>query len=114
MGYLLANGGMSNMSVTCTKTGEITLICYTAHAVNEILTVSETARFLKKHPHTIRRWIIDKKLPAKKIASGGSGVFAILKSDLLEFVLKYMEKAKKEEKKIPVHDIPPGQKMLPM
>jgi len=62
--------------------------------VKEILTVSETARFLTKHPDTIRRWIERKILPARKIASGGKGVFAILKSDLLEFAVSTVLKHK--------------------
>lgn len=71
---------------------------YYVVAVNEILTVAETASFLKKHPHTIRRWILAKKLPAKKIAAGGSGVFAILKNDLLEYVISQSVKRKSVKK----------------
>lgn len=71
---------------------------YYVFAVNEILTVAETASFLKKHPHTIRRWILAKKLPAKKIAAGGSGVFAILKNDLLEYVISQSVKQKSVKK----------------
>jgi hypothetical protein len=69
--------------------------------VNEILTVSETAQFLKKHPDTIRRWIGAKKLSARKIAAGGKGVFVILKNDLLEFAVSKVVEQKSKQKKIP-------------
>lgn len=69
--------------------------------MKEILTVSETARFLHKHPDTVRRWIERKILPARKIASGGKGVFAILKNDLLELavsiVLRHQPRVRKPE-----------------
>lgn len=55
------------------------------------LTVEETAKYLKKHPSTIRRWIKDKKLPATKLG-GKYGVYIIQRSDLLEFMMtKVME-----------------------
>jgi excisionase family DNA binding protein len=75
--------------------------------VNEILTVQEAAQFLKKYPGTIRRWIISKKLKARKIPAGRTGVFVILKTDLLEFSIEKMvrqerteNKRKKETKKV--------------
>ncbi len=80
---------------------------YTTGAVNEILTVIEAAQFLKKYPGTIRRWIASKKLKARKIPAGGTGVFVILKTDLLEFSIEKMVKAEKklnEVKKV----IPPS------
>lgn len=67
--------------------------------MNEILTVSEAAAFLKKHPGTIRRWITSKQLRARKIAAGGTGVFVILKSDLLEFSIAAMVKKERPTKK---------------
>jgi len=73
--------------------------------VKEILTVSETARFLQKHPCTIRRWIERKILPARKIAAGGKGVFVLLKHDVLEFavstVLKHKTRNEKDAKQFP-------------
>lgn len=82
--------------------------------MNEILTALEAAQFLKKHPGTIRRWIIAKKLRARKIPAGGTGVFVILKTDLLEFSIAKMvhqeRKAKKEAKKV----TPSGQETLPI
>jgi len=62
--------------------------------VKEILTVSEAARFLKKHPGTIRRWIERKILTARKISAGGTGVFVILKNDLLELAVSMVLKHK--------------------
>lgn len=76
------------------------LLCYTTGAVNEILTVKEAAQFLKKHPGTIRRWIISKKLKARRIPAGGTGVFVILKTDLLEFSIEKMVRAERKAKKL--------------
>jgi excisionase family DNA binding protein len=67
--------------------------------VNDILTVQEAALFLKKHPGTIRRWIFDKKLKAKRIPAGGTGVYVILKTDLLEFAIEKMVHAERTEHK---------------
>jgi len=59
--------------------------------VKDYLTVKEAAKYLKKHPSTIRRWIKERKLRALKIA-GKYGVFLISRSDLLEFMMtKVME-----------------------
>ena len=60
--------------------------------MNEILTVAEAAAFLKKHPGTIRRWITNKQLKARKVSAGGTGVYVILKNDLLEFSIAEMVK----------------------
>jgi len=68
--------------------------------MNEILTVTEAAAFLRKHPSTIRRWILTKQLKAKRIPAGGTGVFAILKTDLLEFSITAMVKAERKAKKM--------------
>ena len=83
--------------------------------MNEILTVGEAAQFLRKHPGTIRRWILSKKLKAKKIPAGGTGVFAILKTDLLEFSIAKMVKAERKTKH-EVKVVPPssGQETLPI
>jgi excisionase family DNA binding protein len=53
----------------------------------DIMTVDETAAFLHKHPGTVRRLISANKLKARKISAGGSGVYVILRTDLLEFVV---------------------------
>jgi excisionase family DNA binding protein len=84
--------------------------------VNEILTVAEAAQFLRKHPGTIRRWILAKKLKAKKIPAGGTGVFAVLKTDLLEYSIEKMvraeHKVKKEVKTVAAQST--GQESLPI
>jgi len=83
--------------------------------VNEILTVQEAAQFLNKHPGTIRRWIIAKKLKARKIPAGGTGVFVILKTDLLEFSIAKMVRAERRMKKEAKTPPPPsGQESLPI
>ncbi len=83
--------------------------------MQEIVTVEEAARFLNKHPSTIRRWILTKKLRARKIAGGGTGVFVILKTDLLEFAVAKMvkaeRKAKNENKKV---SLPSEQESFPI
>lgn len=71
-----------------------------AGAMNEILTVAEAAKFLGKHPGTIRRWIISKKLKARKISAGGTGVFVLLKNDLLEFSIAEMVASEHNLKKV--------------
>jgi excisionase family DNA binding protein len=59
--------------------------------VKDYLTVKEAARYLKKHPATIRRWIGKRKLRAQKLA-GKFGVYLISRNDLLEFMMnKFME-----------------------
>ena len=55
--------------------------------MNDIVTVEEAAQFLHKHPDTIRRWIESKKLKARHLSAGGHGIYAILRSDLLELVV---------------------------
>ncbi len=88
---------------------------YTGGTMDDILTVGEAAQFLKKHPGTIRRWIIAKKLKAKKIPAGGTGVFVILKTDLLEFSIAKMVKVEHKPKKETRQPAPPsGQESLPI
>ncbi|MCX6794087.1 MAG: helix-turn-helix domain-containing protein [Candidatus Gottesmanbacteria bacterium] len=83
--------------------------------MNEILTVNEAAEFLKKHPGTIRRWIVSKKLKARRIPAGGTGVFVILKTDLLEFSIeKMVRQERKEKKETKVVTPPSGQESLPI
>ena len=88
---------------------------YTCWRMNEILTVAEAASFLKKHPGTIRRWIASKKLKARKISAGGTGVYVMLKTDLFEFSIAKLVKAgrkpKKETKKVTPSS---GQETLPI
>ena len=59
--------------------------------IEDILTIKETAKILKKHPNTLRRWIKEKKLPAKKL-SGKYGIFLISRSNLLEFMVQGLMK----------------------
>ena len=66
--------------------------------VKDILTVSEAASFLHKYPGTIRHWIKTKKLKARRISAGGSGVYVLLRTDLLEFMVS--EQIRKESVKI--------------
>lgn len=85
--------------------------------MNEILTVAEAARFLNKHPGTIRRWILSKKLKARRIPAGGTGVFVLLKTDLLEFSIEKMmhsERKTKKETKVAKTPTSSGQEALPI
>jgi hypothetical protein len=68
--------------------------------VKEILTVDETATLIHKHPVTVRHWIISKKLKARKISAGGTGVYVLLRSDVLEYMMEqtFREKAEKVKK----------------
>lgn len=82
--------------------------------MNDILTVQEAANFLKKHPDTIRRWIEGKKLLAKKLAAGKSGVYAILRNDLLEMAVSETIE-KKSKAKVRKHAAEPSQQVhLPL
>ncbi len=61
-------------------------------SIADILTVKEAGKILKKHPGTVRRWIREKRLPAKKLA-GKYGVYLLSRSDVLEFMIQgLMEK----------------------
>ena len=62
--------------------------------MKDYLTVKETAKYLKKHPSTIRRWIKERKLRAQKFA-GKFGVYLISRSDLLEFMMSKVMEGKK-------------------
>lgn len=64
--------------------------------MNDIITVEEAAQFLHKHAGTIRRWIETKKLKAKHLSAGGHGIYAILRSDLLELVISGALEAKEK------------------
>jgi excisionase family DNA binding protein len=54
--------------------------------MKDYLTLKEAAKYLKKHPSTLRRWIKEKKLKATKLA-GKYGVFVIDRNDLMEFMM---------------------------
>lgn len=75
------------------------------------MTVSEAAAYLKKHPTTIRRWIIHKRLKARKISAGGEGVYVMLKTDILEFAITAMVK---KERRIVKKKLPLAQVELPI
>lgn len=83
--------------------------------MNEIVTVEEAAIFLHKHPGTIRRWIESKRLKARHLSAGGHGIYAILRSDLLEFMVAGDIKEKEKAKHAPQHKAPPDpQTLLPL
>ena len=59
--------------------------------MKDYLTVKEVAKYLKRHPATIRRLITSRKLKATKLA-GKFGVYIIARADLLEYMMsKVME-----------------------
>lgn len=83
--------------------------------MNEIVTVEEAATFLHKHPGTIRRWIEGGKLKARHLAAGGHGIYAILRSDLLELMVSHDIEEKEKAKHAPHHKEPPSpQRPLPL
>jgi len=57
--------------------------------VNEILTVKQAAKYLKKSPSSVRRIIRQKKLKATKLA-GKYGVYLIARSDMMEYMMNKM------------------------
>src|SRR5438552_14657932 len=46
------------------------LVCKMGSAPMELLTIQETARMLKVHPMTIRRYVADGRLPAVRVGKG--------------------------------------------
>ena len=83
--------------------------------MNDIVTVEEAALFLHKHPGTIRRWIEGGKLKARHLAAGGHGIYAILRSDLLEFMVAGEIEDKEKIKHAPPRKEPPSpQRPLPL
>lgn len=78
--------------------------------MNDIITVDEAAEFLHKHPDTIRRWIETNKLKARHLSAGGHGIYAILRSDLLELVVSGALEAKEKAHM----KVPSTQKALPL
>ncbi len=84
-----------------------------AAAVKDIVTVEEAATFLHKHPDTIRRWIETKKLKARHLSAGGHGIYAILRSDLLECAVTQSMEAK-EKSKLHHTPVPAAQRALPL
>jgi excisionase family DNA binding protein len=61
--------------------------------MKDYLTVKEAAKYLKKHPATVRNFIKKRKLKAKKLA-GKYGIYLIDRSDLLEFMMSKMMEEK--------------------
>jgi excisionase family DNA binding protein len=60
--------------------------------VKDYFSVRDAAKYLKKHPDTIRNYIHERKLPAQRL-TGKNGIFLIQKNDILEFMVsKMMEK----------------------
>ena len=84
--------------------------------MQEIMTVAEAAAYIRKHPTTIRRWIISKKLKARKVAAVGEGVYVLLKTDVLEFAVSKMVKDESRASHAPKPTTPPssGQETLPI
>lgn len=83
--------------------------------MNDIVTVEEAADFLHKHPGTIRRWIEGGKFKARHLSAGGHGIYAILRSDLLEFIVAEDIEEKEKAKYAPAHKEPPSpQRPLPL
>lgn len=80
--------------------------------MNEILTATEAAEFLKKHPDTIRHWLETGKLKARKLAAGKNGIWVILRSDLLELAVSADLNKRRRIKKTPAS--PVLQTSLPM
>lgn len=54
--------------------------------MKDYLTIKEVAKYLKKHPETVRRLIRTRKLKAQKLA-GKYGVYLVARNDLLEFMM---------------------------
>lgn len=59
--------------------------------LRDFLTVKEASEVLDKHPATIRRWVKEKKLPARKLA-GKYGLYLIGRDDVLELMIKKLAK----------------------
>ncbi|TKI06231.1 helix-turn-helix domain-containing protein [Martelella alba] len=53
---------------------------------DEVFTLIEAAKFLKKSPRTVRSLIASKRLPAGKSGPNGGGVLEILRSDCIDYV----------------------------
>ena len=90
------------------------MVCYTLCAVKDIITVIEAAQFLHKHPDTVRRWIETKKLKARRLSAGGHGIYAILRSDLLELVITESIEGKEKAKQTLPHNVSSAQRPLPL
>jgi excisionase family DNA binding protein len=54
--------------------------------VKDYLTVKEAAKYLKRHPATVRSLIKKRKLKAQKLA-GKFGIYLIARADLLEYMM---------------------------
>ena len=53
------------------------------HAVPEVMTLAQVARYLNKHPATVGRWVKDGLLRAVRMPSG---LPAICRAELLKFI----------------------------
>lgn len=84
---------------------------YSRLLMQDIVTVEEAATFLHKHPDTIRRWIENKKLKARRLSAGGHGIYAILRNDLLELIVSGSLEAKE---KPATPKVVSGQRSLPL
>ncbi|MBI4065418.1 helix-turn-helix domain-containing protein [Candidatus Gottesmanbacteria bacterium] len=82
--------------------------------MKEIVTVKEAAAFLHKHPDTIRRWIEEKTLRARKLSAGKNGIYAIARSDLLELAVSDALKRNVRQKKKQSPPSPSPQVHLPI
>lgn len=84
-------------------------------AMKDIVTVEEAAKFLHKHPDTIRRWIEAKGLKARHLSAGSHGIYAILRNDLLEFAVSAsVKESERRIKKKPHQPAIPPQPTLPI
>lgn len=82
--------------------------------MKEIVTVKEAAAFLHKHPDTIRRWIEEKTLHARKLSAGKNGIYAITRSDLLELAVSNTLERNAQQKRKRSHPSPSAQVHLPI
>ncbi len=82
--------------------------------MKDIITVEEAARFLHKHPDTIRRWIERNVLKARHLSAGGHGIYAILRSDLLELAISESIEEKEKIKTMPHPKVSATQRTLPL
>ena len=82
--------------------------------MKDIVTVEEAAQFLHKHPDTIRRWIEHNILKARHLSAGGHGIYAILRSDLLELAVSESIGEKEKVKNVLHPKVSTAQRTLPL
>jgi len=61
----------------------------------EFLTRSEVARFLRVHPRTIERWLLNGNLKGYKLGNGKTALWRIPKSEINKFLNEYKGNTKK-------------------